>query len=265
MTYVEDDQTTAIDELYSLVENNSVLVQNLLSLPKEDIINAPYELSFSDIGKSLSQALLYTESQIINNYDLFLNLLQESSGVISNAYAYDWLCSQIVGAIPSSGLGPTGNYVARFVILAQDGTILYSTTSKDSNGNIYRLTNNPLGYGDNLSNPSSSVKLTTLNLVSSYPGGSGKTVALYGITNKSALFGYVNDGVSNPSFTYIVNHLQRKEVIESVTQNVGIASRNSDSTGKFNAYVSYNFNLIVGNKPDSSENHIFIRLSFTTA
>ncbi len=124
----------------------------MLALPKEDIINTLYKLSFSDVGKLLSESLLYARKQIEDNYTLFLELLQQNSGVISNAYVYDWLCSQIVGAIPSSGLGPTGNYVARFIISAQDGTTLYSTSTRDSNGNIYRLTNNPLNYGDVLTN-----------------------------------------------------------------------------------------------------------------
>jgi hypothetical protein len=265
MTYVENNQQTEIDELYSLVQNNTVLIQNLLTLPKEDIINAPYKLSFSDVGKLLLESLLHARKQIENNYTLFLELLQQNSGIVSNAYAFDWLCSQIAGAISSSGLGPTGNYVARFVILAQDGTTLYSTSTRDSNGNIYRLTNNPLNYGDVLTRPSSSIQLTKLDLIPTYPGGSGKTVALYGVTNKPALFGYVSDAVSSPSFTPIVNHLLRKEVIESVTQSVGYASRTSDSTGKFNAYVSSEFNLVLGKEVDNTENNIFVRLSLTLA
>jgi hypothetical protein len=263
MTYVENNQQTEINELYSLVQNNTVLLQDLLTLPKEGIINAPYELSFSDVGKLLAESLSYARKQIENNYTLFLQLLQQNSGVISNAYVYDWLCSQLAGAIPSSGLGPTGNYVSRFVILSQDGTNLYSSSSLDSNGNVYRLTSNPLGYGDILTTPSSSVKLTTLNLINTYPGGTGKTVALYGVTNKTALFGYINNGVSSPSFTPIVNHLLRKEVIESVTQSVGYASRTSDSTAKFNAYVSSEFNLVLGKEVDNTEYNIFVRLSLT--
>ena len=214
------------------------------SLPTDLILGST--VSYYQVGQALKQGiesfLSLPDSAVAN----ITTLLQSNS--TGTTYALSWISNYIKQNL---GSAPAG-YNNRFITLKGDGVLLLnSSTPTDiftppANGPVSTI----------ITDAASASYVTTPLYTNNY----GLTsINLYGFANRPQLYSSATGTI--PGSPWISNHMQREEIIECETKDIGYSTRISDTNNAFNAYVAYKLELSdITGVPST---HIYLRLSFT--
>jgi len=214
------------------------------TLPTETILGST--VSFYEVGQALKQGINAFLSLPSSSLDDITSLLESNSK--GTTYALSWICNYIKQNLGS----PSAGYNNRFIAMRPDGVLLLNSSSPTD---IF----SPPATGpvSTIIADAAGASFVTTPLYTNNYGLTSTT--LFGITNKPQLFSSATGGVAGTP--WIINHIQREESIESLTQNIGYNTRISETNNAFNAYVSFKLELSAITGVPSTD--ILLRLSFT--